>query len=193
MTWSILARDPGTGLFGIAIASKFFAVGAPCPWARGGAGIIWTQALVNPVLGHDGLAFLEGGMAAGAALDALIAADDGRDHRQLHVMDWQGRAAAHTGAACISWCGHETAEGLSVAGNMLAGLDLVARLLAAMRAGEAAGGDKRGRQAAAILIQGPEPYARLSLRVDDHADPLAERDAGKPLGRRADPPDRGGP
>ena len=190
MTWSILARDPATSFFGIAIASKFFAVGAPCPWSLGGAGIISTQALVNPELGYKGLKLLESGDDANATLDQLINADEGRHQRQLHVMDWQRRAAAHTGKACIDWCGHTAVRDFSVAGNMLSGPaviqetirsyrqaiseDFVERLLLAMEAGEAAGGDQRGKQAAAILIQGPEPFARLSLRVDDHEDPLAE-------------------
>lgn len=189
MTWSIVAKDPETGWFAIAIASRFFAVGALCPWASKD-GAVSTQALMNPVLGPRALAMLNEGQRAADIRDMLIAADEGRAQRQLHLVDAAGGSAAHTGADCVTWCGHETAPGLSVAGNMLAGpqvvadcfaayrdnlqLGLVERLLAAMTAGEAAGGDKRGKQSAAILVQGTEPYPLLSLRVDDHADPLPE-------------------
>ncbi len=189
MTWSIVAKDPATKLYGVAIASRFFAVGSLCPWAsRDGA--ISTQALMNPVFGPRGLAMLREGLRAPDIRDMLVAADKGRDARQLHLIDASGQTAAYTGAACVEWCGHEGGPGVSVAGNMLAGpgvvgetlaaytgnleISFVERLLAAMDAGEAAGGDKRGKQAAAILIQGEEPYPRLSLRVDDHADPLLE-------------------
>jgi len=189
MTWSIVAKDPVTGLFGIAIASRFFAVGSLCPWASR-AGAISTQAMMNPVFGPRGLAMLQEGLQAPDIRDMLVAADRGSASRQLHLIDSSGRTAAHTGAKCVDWRGHESAPGVSVAGNMLAGpavvgdairsyneaLDspFVERLLLAMDAGEAAGGDKRGKQSAAILIQGGEPYPRLSLRVDDHTDPLAE-------------------
>jgi len=190
MTWSILARDETTGYFGIAIASRFFAVGGTCPWARGRIGIASSQALMNPMLGHRGLELLATGMAPEAARDQLLTEDQGVGHRQFHLMDWDGRWAQHTGVECIDWCGGDGRDGLSVAGNMLAGPDVVAqtiaayeanidadlveRLLSAMEAGEAAGGDRRGKQAAGILVQGDDPYPRLSLRVDDHADPLAE-------------------
>jgi len=190
MTWSIIARDPNTAQFGIAIASRFFAVGAMCIWSEGGIGAVCTQALMNPLLGPRGLALLGEGLRPGDICDILITGDEGRDQRQVHLMDTTGASAAHTGRRCIDWCGHERAENISVAGNMLAGPEVVAktlstyrdrselamvdRLIAAMAAGEAAGGDKRGRQSAALLVQGPEPYPRLSLRVDDHGDPLAE-------------------
>jgi uncharacterized Ntn-hydrolase superfamily protein len=189
MTWSILVRDPKSGLFGIAVATRFFAVGALVPHASP-AGAVATQALVNPTYGPRGLRLLGEGVAPEMAVATLVGLDAGREHRQLHLMDADGRSARWTGSACIDWCGHRAAEGVSLAGNMLAGpavleatlatwqeradLPLVARLLAAMRAGEAQGGDKRGKQSAAILVQGTEPWPRLSLRVDDHADPLAE-------------------
>jgi uncharacterized Ntn-hydrolase superfamily protein len=189
MTWSIVAKDPATGMFGIAIASRFFAVGCLCPWASR-VGAISTQAMLNPLFGPRGLAMLLEGMQAPDIRDMLVAADRGGAARQLHLIDSSGRTAAHTGAECVDWCGHDSGPGVSVAGNMLAGpavvgetlanynktLDLpfVERLLAAMDVGEAAGGDKRGKQSAAILIQGDEPYPRLSLRVDDHTDPLPE-------------------
>ena len=190
MTWSLLARDSATGLLGIAIASRFFAVGSLCPHAAAGVGAASTQALMNPLLGPLALDAMRAGEAPEAACVRLVAADEGRDQRQLHLLAADGRTGAHTGSACVDWCGHRSAPGVSVAGNMLAGaavvedtlsafvegedLPLVDRLLAAMAAGEAAGGDKRGRQSAAILVQGEEPYPRLSLRADDHPDPLAE-------------------
>jgi uncharacterized Ntn-hydrolase superfamily protein len=151
-----------------------------------------TQALINPFYGVNGLRLLREGRSADVIVKMLIAADAGRDHRQLHVMDSHGHVAAHTGAACIDWNGHIHGEGFSVAGNMLAGprvlddtaaayrandaLPLPRRLIAAMQAGEAAGGDKRGKQSAALLIHGEEEWSDLDLRVDDHAEPLAELD-----------------
>jgi uncharacterized Ntn-hydrolase superfamily protein len=189
VTWSIVARD-ADGTFGVAVASRFFAVGALCPNARSGVGALSTQALVNPGYGPSGLDLLERGVAATDAVARLVAGDEGREHRQLHLIDRRGRCAAHTGSLCIDWCGDRAHDGFSVAGNMLAGpavLDETARayqahanapfperLLAAMAAGEAAGGDKRGKQAAALLIHTTEIYAFLDLRVDDHPDPIAE-------------------
>ena len=190
MTWSIIARDPVTGQFGIAVATKFFAVGARVPHIAAGIGGIATQALVNPYYGIDGLQLLRAGRAPADIVKILIDADAGRASRQLHIMDANGRIAAHTGRECVEWCGHLQGEGFSLAGNMLAGaavLDNTAtayvanatrpfarRLIAAMLAGEAAGGDKRGRQSAALLIYDAEEWSALDLRVDDHADPLGE-------------------
>jgi uncharacterized Ntn-hydrolase superfamily protein len=190
MTWSIIARDSTTGCFGIAVATKFFASGARVPFISAGVGAIATQALVNPFYGTKGLRLLRDGMAAEAVVKALVAGDEGRDHRQVHVIDAGGRIAAHTGAACIDWNGHIAGKGFSVAGNMLAGASVIdetanaylannalpfpRRLIAAMRAGEAAGGDKRGKQSAALLIYGEEDWSDLDLRVDDHVEPLAE-------------------
>ena len=189
MTWSILARD-SQGRFGVAIASRFFAVGALCVHTQRGVGALATQALMNPLYGPAGLALLAAGRAPAEVVAALVAADGGRAHRQLHVLPAVGMATAHTGAACIGWCGHHTGADFSVAGNMLAGpqvieataeayrasagLPLAERLLAAMAAGEAAGGDKRGKQAAALRIHDDEDHAQLDLRVDDHAEPLVE-------------------
>jgi len=189
MTWSIVARDR-SGAFGVAIASKFFAVGALCPHARGGVGALSTQALVNPLYGARALELMARGVAAAEVVNSLVCADEGREHRQLHLIDAAGRIAAHTGSACIDWYGQLAGEGYSVAGNMLAGPQVIRdtatayedgaellfaeRLIAALAAGDAAGGDKRGKQAAALLIHGAEDYPLLSLRVDDHADPLAE-------------------
>jgi uncharacterized Ntn-hydrolase superfamily protein len=189
MTWSILARD-GRGRLGVAIASRFFAVGALCVHTRRGVGALATQALMNPLYGPAGIALLEDGREAQEVVSTLTAADEGRAQRQLHVLPAAGPGAAFTGDACIEWCGHRVFEDYSVAGNMLAGPQvlvataeafaasanrpLAERLLAAMSAGEAAGGDKRGKQAAALRIQGDEDYLELDLRVDDHPDPLVE-------------------
>jgi uncharacterized Ntn-hydrolase superfamily protein len=190
MTWSIIARDPSTGHIGIAVATRFFAVGARVPYIAAGIGGIATQALVNPYYGIDGVKLLREGRSPREVIDTLTAADDGRENRQLHVMDARGRIAAHTGRECIDWCGHIQGEGFSLAGNMLAcaavlddtahaylantALPFAQRLIAAMKAGEAAGGDMRGKQSAALLIHGEEEWSDLDLRVDDHADPLAE-------------------
>jgi uncharacterized Ntn-hydrolase superfamily protein len=190
MTWSILARDPTTGEIGAAVASRFLAAGALVPRVEGGVGAACTQALVNPFHAPDALARLRAGEAPAPALAALIEADPGRATRQVHLLSADGRIAAHTGEGCIGWCGHRAGADVSVAGNMLvgapvleatrdaflatAGLTLAERLLAAMEAGEAAGGDRRGRQSAAIQVASRDPYPDLDLRVDDHPDPLAE-------------------
>ncbi|HEY6511803.1 MAG TPA: DUF1028 domain-containing protein [Burkholderiaceae bacterium] len=189
MTWSILARD-GRGRFGVAIASRFFAVGALCVHTRRGVGTVATQALMNPLYGPAGLARLAAGCAPADVAAELTSADAGRAQRQLHLLGARGRGAAHTGEACVDWCGHQVFDDFSVAGNMLAGpqvlqatIDafaaharqpLAERLLEAMAAGEAAGGDKRGKQSAALRIHGDEDHAELDLRVDDHVEPIAE-------------------
>jgi uncharacterized Ntn-hydrolase superfamily protein len=190
MTWSIIARDSATGHFGIAVATRFFAVGARVPHIAAGIGGVATQALVNPYYGIDGVKLLREGREPGDIVKNLTAADVGRESRQLHVMDATGRIASFTGKECVDWCGHIQGDGFSIAGNMLAGaavlddtakayvanasLPFARRLIAAMQAGEAAGGDKRGKQSAALLIHGEEEWSDLDLRVDDHADPLAE-------------------
>ncbi len=190
MTWSIIARDAASGAIGIAVATRFFAVGARVPHIMSGIGAVATQALVNPFYGTRGLELLREGVPASDVVRLLTQADAGQAHRQVHVMDAAGRIAAHTGAACVDWCGHVIRDGFSVAGNMLAGpavieetavafaanatLPFARRLIAALKAGEAVGGDKRGKQSAALLIHGAEAYSDLDLRVDDHADPLAE-------------------
>ena len=189
MTWSILARDQA-GTFGVAIASRFFAVGALCVHTRRAVGALGTQALMNPLYGPAGVVQLATGRSARQVVDALTSADEGRDQRQLHVLAASGQPAAHTGSACVDWCGHLLFADFSVAGNMLAGpqvieataqafqqspgLPLAQRLLAAMAAGEAAGGDKRGKQAAALRIHGDEDYPQLDIRVDDHEEPIVE-------------------
>ena len=189
MTWSLVARD-ASGALGVAVASRFFAVGALCPAVRNGKGALSTQALMNPLYARDAIAALEEGLAPAEIVKRLTDADGGRDVRQFHLIDASGRTAAHTGRSCIDWCGHRSGAGFSVAGNMLAGPDVLEetarayaassglsfpeRLMTAMDAGEAAGGDKRGKQAAALLIHTTEDYPFLDLRVDDHPEPLAE-------------------
>jgi uncharacterized Ntn-hydrolase superfamily protein len=189
VTWSIVARD-AQGHFGVAIASRFFAVGALCVHTRRGVGALSTQALMNPLYGPAGLALLAQGHAPAAVVAALTATDAGQAQRQLHVLGARGAGAAHTGVSCIDWCGHALHEDFSIAGNMLAGPDVIEataeayraaagrplaeRLLAALAAGEAAGGDKRGKQSAALRIHGDEDHPALDLRVDDHAEPVQE-------------------
>ncbi len=189
MTWSILARDPATGAFGAAVATRFFAVGALCIHVEGRVGALATQALVNPMYAVQGMPMLRAGEPPEAVMAALLAADAGRQTRQLHMLDASGRIAQHTGSACIDWCGHLRGTDISVAGNMLTGaaviertLDafkaaegsLAERLLIALEAGEAAGGDKRGKQSAALKIATHDPYPDLDIRADDHPDPIAE-------------------
>ena len=188
MTWSIVARD-ASGAFGVAIATRFFAVGALCPHAESGVGALSTQALVNPHYGRQGLELLRAGVPAPEVVKRLVAPDEGREHRQLHVVDAQGRIGQFTGAQCVDWCGAVHGGGFSVAGNMLANERVIRetakayehskasfpeKLIAALEAGEAAGGDKRGKQSAALLVFSSEQYPDLDLRVDDAAEPLAE-------------------
>jgi uncharacterized Ntn-hydrolase superfamily protein len=190
MTWSIIARDNATGQFGIAVATRFFAVGARVPYIAAGVGAIATQALTNPYYGIDGLKLLREGKSPCDVIEMLKAADSGHASRQIHIMNAAGHIAAYTGAECVDWCGHIEHKGFSIAGNMLVGASVLddtaaaysasatrpfaQRLIAAMRAGEAAGGDKRGKQSAALLICGDDEWSALDLRVDDHADPLGE-------------------
>jgi len=189
VTWSLIARD-ASGAFGIAVATKNFAVGCRVPHIESGIGAVATQALSNPFYGVNGIRLLREGKSAPDVVKALTATDDGREHRQVHVMDAAGRTAAHTGKDCIDWCGSTAGQGFSVAGNMLAGPAVIAetarvyaanaalpfarRLIAALKAGEAAGGDKRCKQAAALLTYSTEDYPALDLRVDDHAEPINE-------------------
>jgi uncharacterized Ntn-hydrolase superfamily protein len=189
MTWSILVRDPVTGALGAAVSTRFFAVGALAIHVEGGVAALATQALINPMYASYGMARLRAGEPPDAVAAALLAEDAGRDHRQLHIIDAQGRIAQHTGKDCVSWCGMVRDADVSVAGNMLAraavvertldafqraGGTLAERLLTALEAGEAAGGDKRGRQSAALKICTRDPYPDLDIRTDDHPDPLAE-------------------
>ncbi len=189
MTWSILVRDSSTGALGAAVASRFFAVGALCIHVEGRVAALATQALVNPMYAVHAMPRLREGAAPDAVLAALVGEDPGRGQRQFHILDASGRIAQHSGEGCVSWAGHVRGANVSVAGNMLAGPDVVARtldgfmgaagslaerLLTAMEAGEAAGGDKRGRQSAGLKICLADPYPDLDIRADDHPDPLAE-------------------
>jgi uncharacterized Ntn-hydrolase superfamily protein len=195
-TYSICACDLGAGQWGVATQSKFLAVGSVVPWAEPHVGAIATQSYANPRYGPDGLALLREGLSAGEVVDRLTSADDGRALRQLGVVDGDGRGATFTGDDCHAWAGGRTGEGYAAQGNILVSGDTVdalattfegsvgeplpLRLLDCLDAAEAAGGDSRGRQSAALLVvERDGGYAGLSdtlvdLRVDDHADPLGE-------------------
>ena len=190
MTWSIIARDKDSGSLGIAVASRFFAVGAIVPWIRSGVGAVASQAMANPTLGSAILDRLQEGESVQSALDNAWGGDNGAAVRQVHVLDRHGNRAAHTGGDCIRWCDDMGGKYLSVAGNMLVGgevlqaclneyndksaLPFSERLLASLLAGDAAGGDKRGKQAAALKIYTTEDYPDWDIRVDDHPDAPAE-------------------
>jgi uncharacterized Ntn-hydrolase superfamily protein len=200
MTFSIVAWDPAaepSPEWGVAVASKFLAVGSVVPWVRPGAGAVATQAWANLSYGPEGLEQLAAGSSAGDVVAALTGADAGRARRQLGVVDAQGRAHNFTGEECFEWAGGITGNGFCCQGNILTGSaviertaeafeatagELAERLLAALVAGDAAGGDRRGRQSAALVIgRAGEGYGGLddlavNLRVDDHTDPLAELD-----------------
>jgi uncharacterized Ntn-hydrolase superfamily protein len=194
-TYSIAARDPDAGQWGVATQSKFLAVGSVVPWAQPGVGAIATQAYANPRYGHEGLALLREGLSAQEVVERLTAADEGRDHRQLGVVDREGRAATYTGAECMEWAGGRTGKCYAAQGNILvseATVDAIAetfeassgplaeRLLDCLDAAQRAGGDRRGQQSAALLVvERDGGYAGLSdevvdLRVDEHPRPLDE-------------------
>ncbi|MFT4286840.1 DUF1028 domain-containing protein [Nocardioides sp.] len=197
MTFSIVARSADGESWGVAVASKFLAVGATVPAAVAGVGAIATQADANVAYKGLALSHLDEGATAGVALQRLLEEDEGRDHRQVGIVDIDGGAASHTGPACLPWAGSLTGEGHAIQGNVLAGAEVVEamaaawlatdpdeplarRLLAALAAGDEAGGDRRGRQSAALLVvregagYGGGDDIAVDLRVDDHADPLAE-------------------
>ena len=187
-TFSIVARCPHTGSFGVAVSTARPAVGAAVPWVNA-RGAVATQAKTNTELGRRALALIDQGVSVRLALGALLNGDPERDRRQVHGVDSHG-VFAHTGQECVTWCGDRTAADFSVAGNMLAGpqvldamaaafaessaLELPDRLVRALEAAQAAGGDKRGKQSAALLVWSPDPRPNHNLRVDDHADPVAE-------------------
>ena len=195
-TFSIAACDLDAGQWGVATQSKFLAVGSVVPWAEPGAGAVATQAYANPRYGPDGLALLREGATADEVVRRLTEADDGRDHRQLGVVDARGGSATFTGSECMDWAGGITGPGFAAQGNILvgeetvaalaatftatAGLPLAERLLECLAAAQAAGGDRRGQQSAALLVvERDGGYAGLSdvlvdLRVDDHPQPIAE-------------------
>jgi uncharacterized Ntn-hydrolase superfamily protein len=188
MTYSLIAKDTD-GSIGLIVASKFFACGAVVPFVSGTVAVA-SQAFCNPIWGTEGRARLMAGETASQVLEDLAARDEGGAIRQAHMMDAHGGFAAHTGQDCVDWAGHIIGDGHSVAGNMLAGpqvieatsqsylanaaLPFAERLITAMVAGENEGGDKRGRQAAGLIIHRGEHHPWLDLRADDHADPLAE-------------------
>lgn len=188
MTFSLIAKDTD-GSIGLIVASKFFACGAVVPFVSDKVAVA-SQAFCNPVWGTEGRARMMAGEAADAVLTDLVARDEGRAIRQAHMMDIDGRFTAHTGSDCVDWAGHLIHDDHSVAGNMLAGAEVLdatstayakgidlpfaERLISAMQAGEAAGGDKRGRQAAGLVIHRGQAHPWLDLRADDHADPLDE-------------------
>jgi len=190
VTWSIIFRERDSGRIAIAVATKFFAVGARVPNVEPQKGAVCTQALINPLYGPHGLRLIRDGVGAADLVRILTAPDAGRENRQLHGLGADGRFAAHTGAECVPWCGHWIGEDFSVAGNMLAGpqvigetvrvlreradLALPRRMITALKAGEKVGGDKRGKQSAALVIYGNQEYSELDLRVDDHVEPLLE-------------------
>lgn len=195
MTFSIVGLDPETGEIGVAVATKNLAVGAAVVWARTAAGAIATQAQSNVEFGPSGLDLLEQGLSAQETLDRLIAGDDGRDHRQVGVIDSEGHTANWTGDECQPWAGHSAGEGYACQGNILAGPQVIdaltsafevaegplpERMMAGLEAAQAAGGDSRGRQSSAIYIAkaGGGILGRgdryIDLRVDDHTDPIPE-------------------
>lgn len=195
-TYSIAACDLEARQWGVAVQSKFLAVGSVVPWAEPGVGAIATQAYANPRYGPDGLALLRQGLAASEVVERLVAGDEGRDERQLGVVDGEGRSASWTGPGCMEWAGHRNGDCYAAQGNILVGeetvaalattfeanprLPLVQRLVECLSAAQAAGGDRRGQQSASLLVvERNGGYARLSdvlvdLRVDDHEHPVEE-------------------
>ena len=189
-TFSIAARCARTGMFGVAVSTAVPGVGGICPFVRASVGAVSTQSWVNPYLGIDGIKHLSEGLSAKQALDKLMEDDPGRDVRQLGIVDKNGESAAWSGTQCVPWFGHITGPNFSVQGNMLTGeetvkamaeafqrseaLDLPERLLVVLEAGQAAGGDKRGRQSAALNAYYKEEFPYLDLRVDEHRHPVAE-------------------
>jgi uncharacterized Ntn-hydrolase superfamily protein len=195
-TYSIVGCDLEAGQWGVAVQSKFLAAGSLVPWAEPGVGAIATQALANPRYGPNGLELLREGLSAVEVVERLTTADEGRDHRQLGVVDAQGRGASFTGAECMDWAGGRTGPGYAAQGNILVsaetvdalatsfeqteGQSLAERLLECLAAAQAAGGDRRGQQAAGLLVvERDGGYGGLSdivvdLRVDDHERPVSE-------------------
>lgn len=189
-TFSIAARCERTGMLGVAVSTAVPGVGGICPFIAPNVGAVSTQSWVNPYLGIDGVGLMAKGMSAKAALKKLIADDPGRDVRQVGLVDKTGQSAAHTGKNCVPWAGHITGKNFAVQGNMLVGeptvramaeafartmdLTLPERLMTVLEAGQAAGGDKRGRQSAALKVYRTEEFPYLDLRVDEHRHPVAE-------------------
>lgn len=198
-TFSIVAFDPKAGDFGVAVQSKYFGVGSVVPWARAGVGAVATQAMGKMGYGIDGLALMSAGKSAPAALGDLLVKDKHRERRQVAMIDGRGRLAAHTGKECFGWAGHRIGEHFIVQGNLLAGEEVVKAMaetfekarasgegelaewmMRALEAGQAAGGDRRGQQSAALLVvrknggPGGDSDRYIDLRVEDHAEPIVE-------------------
>jgi uncharacterized Ntn-hydrolase superfamily protein len=214
-TFTIVGRCPDTGHMGVAVATAVPAVGSMCPFTRSGVGAVSTQSWVNPYLAIGILDHLAAGLDAETALAKVLEADDARDFRQVGVVDAKGRAAVFTGASCTAWFGQHVGDGFAAFGNMLTGPETVAamaaafegslgapldeRLMLALEVGDAAGGDKRGKQSAALRIHGAEDYPLVDLRADEHATPVAELRRILTIARQqlvpfvAGMPKRGGP
>jgi uncharacterized Ntn-hydrolase superfamily protein len=189
-TFSIAARCSRSGMLGVAVSTAVPAVGALCPHVRPGIGAVTTQAWVNPYLGFSAIAELAGGADAPRALETILAGDDARDVRQIGLVDARGQSASWSGEGCTPWFGHRIGPGYAVQGNMLTGpevieamegaflgsdaSELAERLILALEAGQAVGGDKRGKQSAALLVYHVEDYPWVDLRVDEHRYPVAE-------------------
>ena len=198
-TFSIVAFDPATGELGVAVESKYFGVGSVVPWAKAGVGAVATQAWAKVGYGPEGLRLMEAGRSVREALDEMTTADSHSAQRQVGIVDAKGRVAAFTGAECMSWAGHREGEHFAVQGNLLAGeavleamsdaftkarkvlgTELADWLLAALEAGQAAGGDRRGQQSAALLVvradggPGGDNDRYVDLRVEDHTEPIKE-------------------
>ncbi len=194
-TFSIVARDPATGEFGVGVQSHWFSVGSGVPWAEAGVGAVATQSFIDPGYGYHGLALMKAGQSAPEALEQLLSRDESRDVRQVAFIDCQGRVAAHTGDMCIPYAGQHMGENYSTQGNLLSSPevwkamarafetsegDLGARIVAALEGGQEAGGDARGKQSAALLVVRPvsedSPWRNrvVDLRVEDHQSPIAE-------------------
>ena len=190
MTWSIVAYDKARGAFAAAVTTRSLAVGSRCPFVRAGVGAVCTQSISNWYLGPKILDLIERDVEPAAAIEVALLADEGRHLRQVHAVDRHGRTAAWTGRNCVDWAGDRPGDGFSVAGNMLSGeavvdttfetylkgggLAMPERMLAALDAGQQAGGDRRGRQSAAIQLVTTEDYPDIDFRVDDNPEPLVE-------------------
>ncbi|MEI6161344.1 MAG: DUF1028 domain-containing protein [Roseococcus sp.] len=190
MTWSLLAHEPESGTFAVAVTTCALAVGASCPFLRSGVGAVSTQSITNRYLGPAVLDGMARGLSPAAAIEGALVGDEGKNLRQIHALDRHGRSAAWTGQNCVEWAGSRSGTGWSIAGNMLSGetvitdtlasflarqeLPLPERMVQALQAGEAAGGDKRGRQSAALKLVTTEDFPDIDLRVDDHSNPLNE-------------------
>lgn len=189
-TFSITARCEKTGQLGVAISTSLPAVGALCPFAKAGVGAITTQSFINPYIGINGLSYLHSGLTADEVLERVLSEDPDPEMRQVSIVDSNGKAVSFTGNKCDSWNGHKTGKNYAVAGNMLVGeetilemeevfkssnaLPFTERLLQSLEAGQKVGGDKRGKQSAALIIVEKEEYPMIDLRVDDHKEPVRE-------------------